>query len=265
MSTNSILRVWSGSKHWERPADYFGVENHTEEYESEEEYEGLYELKIHQVLVIGRAVHSSNNTRFVANAMMTEVDYGGPLMKGWVYSEYKEDSCGTILSDVETTPPPMVHPDLWFNDEESMSLMSESIDGCEVHCSFDQLECLFTSNSCYSNDSVVKDAFSSSTFQLLQRIWFEKQVPSIQYWYNFHLARIAKIERTEQELLTHLLGRDKKTNITFAFLCVKVPLTIVQNYILPYFNRERYSYHHYRRCLEDAQKEVKHLHWTIKT
>lgn len=219
--------------------------------------------------------------RFVANFALVQAECRGEQYISYrAVSSFTERSNIEILSEAETELPPGCHPDYWGYEEEEGSQRIPLIECCTpstkkiINCPFANLEHLFTAHVGYGQDSVAKGAFPPHVFKLVQQIWTKYAAPYIQnspellmkVWHLCELEAMCK-EHEEYYWKQMTDERDRRTNITFAYLCSQLPDIIILEYILPHFNYFGNYYKKvlfdYKKRLREKQEKVRHLNWKM--
>ena len=225
----------------------------------------------HKILVFGTMCDGSDTRLFHAEFMLCEIYYRETQYVGTdVHTEtlLEERSSADILSEAAIDAPRNVDAD-WWGWSQSIFTFNDCTQPTNiVNCPVEHLESLFTANSGYGQNSVIKGAFPLSVFQRLQRIWNEYEAPringtfiSMMSWYE---DRLRFCKQREKELLYMLADRKRtRTNIVFAQLSSKLPQGIILEHILPHFNYNRESLKVVTSDCRYAQKKVEHLEWKL--
>ena len=229
----------------------------------------------HKILVFGTMCDGSDTRLFQAEFMLSEIDYRETqYVHTDVHTEtlLEERSSVDILSEAVIDAPSNVDADWWGRSQRRFAFNDCTQPTNIVNCPVENLESMFTANSGYGQNSVIKGAFPLSVFQRLQHIWIEYEAPhingtaiSMMSWYEDEL-RLCK--QREKELLNMLVDRDRRTNIVFAQLSSKLPQGIILEHILPHFNNvknmnNRESLKTVTSFCRNAQKKVEHLEWKL--
>lgn len=289
----STLRIFEGKWAYDDlPDDMFGLDVDADDWHSAN-------ATIRKIIVIGKPYHNVSQQQrkivaknmeatgakvkekallFVAEFVLVEVECRGEQYISYcAVSSFKERSSVDILSEAETEVPPGCHPDYWGYEEEDsqrIPLIECTQSTNIINCPFVNLESLFTAHVGYGQDSVAKGAFPLPVFQLVQQIWTKYAVPCIQnrpelLMKSLRLCDLEAMCKEHEEFYWKRMTdeRNRRTNITFAYLCSQLPDIIILEYILPHFN---YFGNYYKKVLfnnkkqiREEQEKVRHLNWTM--